>query len=174
MGGPQSWRAGFVLCPSCATENPDDATFCGKCGSALAAQLTCASCRRANPRDTRFCHGCGAALSETAPPPRTPTPQPSPALPASFATGRYQVQRFLGEGGRKRVYLAHDTKLDRDVAIAVIKTEGLDDAGLARVRREAQAMGRLGDHPHIVTVHDIGDEDDDPYIVSQFMAGGAP
>src|SRR3989304_6329956 len=113
----------------------------------------------------------GRAVSEpTAPPPRTPAP--SPALPASFAGGRYQVQRFLGEGGRKRVYLAHDTKLDRDVAIAAIKTEGLDEAGQARVRREAQAMGRLGDHPHIVTIHDIGDEDGPPHIVSQYMAGG--
>jgi class 3 adenylate cyclase len=87
------------------------------------------------------------------------------------------VQRFLGEGGRKRVYLAHDSRLDRDVAIAVIKTEGLDEAGLVRIRREAQAMGRLGDHPHIVTVHDIGDEagpdgQAQPYIVSQYMAGG--
>ena len=140
-----------MLCLSCATENPDDATFCGQCGSTLAAQLTCASCGRANPPDTRFCHGCGAALSETAPASRTSTPQPSPALPASFAGGRYQVQRLIGEGGRKRVYLAHDAKLDRDVAIAVIKTEGLDADGLTRVRREAQAMGRLGDHPHIVT-----------------------
>src|SRR5207245_3059869 len=39
------------------------------------------------------------------------------------------VKRFRGEGGRKRVYLAHDTRLDRDVAFAVIKTEGLDEAG---------------------------------------------
>jgi class 3 adenylate cyclase len=82
------------------------------------------------------------------------------------------VQRFLGEGGRKRVYLAHDNRLDRDVAIAVIKTEGLDEAGLSRVHREAQAMGRLGDHPHVVTVFDIGDEARQPYIVSQYMAGG--
>jgi serine/threonine protein kinase len=82
------------------------------------------------------------------------------------------VQRFLGEGSRKRVYLAHDSRLDRDVAIAVIKTDGLDEAGLARVRREAQAMGRLGDHPQIVTAFDIGDEGGQPYIVSQYMAGG--
>ncbi len=82
------------------------------------------------------------------------------------------MQRFLGEGGRKRVYLAHDSKLDRDVAVAVIKTEGLDAEGLTRVRREAQAMGRLGDHPYIVTVFDIGEEDGQPYVVSQYMAGG--
>jgi eukaryotic-like serine/threonine-protein kinase len=146
----------LVPCASCGYENRDDATFCGGCGAALHAER----------------------LSET-PASRTPTPSPSPALPASFAAGRYEVKRFLGEGGRKRVYLAHDSKLDRDVAIAVIKTEGLDADGLTRVRREAQAMGRLGDHPHIVTVHDIGDEDPstgsgraEPYIVSQYMEGG--
>jgi class 3 adenylate cyclase len=83
------------------------------------------------------------------------------------------VQRFLGEGGKKRVYLAHDTRLDRGVAIAVIKTEGLDEAGLARVHREAQAMGRLGSHPHIVTVHDTGEEDRQPYIIQEFMEGGS-
>jgi serine/threonine protein kinase/class 3 adenylate cyclase len=70
------------------------------------------------------------------------------------------------------VYLAHDATLDRDVAIAVIKTDGLDEAGLDRVKREAQAMGRLGDHPNIVTIHDIGDDAGQPYIVSQYMAGG--
>src|SRR3989475_12353263 len=90
----------------------------------------------------------------------------------AFAAGRYAVRRLLGEGSGKRVYLAHDTRLDREVALAVIRTEGLDDAARARVRREAQAMARLGDHPHIVTVHDIGDEQGQPYIVSQLMAGG--
>src|SRR3972149_378991 len=136
----------MVACPSCGHENRDDATFCGECATALAAQLLCGHCGRANPAGRKFCDACAASLTDAARASRTPTPQPSPAIPASFAGGRYQVQRFLGEGGRKRVYLAHDTKLDRDVAIAAIKTEGLDDAGLARVRREAQAMGRLGDH----------------------------
>ena len=95
-----------------------------------------------------------------------------PASPTSFANGRYTVKRFLGEGGKKRVYLAHDTKLDRDVAFALIKSEGLDIEGLARIRREAQAMGRLGDHPHIVSVFDIGEEGGQPYIVTQLMGGG--
>ncbi len=74
------------------------------------------------------------------------------------------MKGFLGEGGRKRVYLAHDEKLDRDVAVAVIKTEGLDEAGLSRVKREAQTMGRLGDHPKIVTVFDIGDDGVQPSV----------
>ena len=83
------------------------------------------------------------------------------------------MRRFLGEGGKKRVYLAHDSRLDRDVAFSLIKTEGLDASGLARVRREAQAMGRLGDHPNVVTVFDIGEEAGQPCIVSQYMEGGS-
>ena len=76
----------------------------------------------------------------------------------SFAGGRYRVRRALGEGAKKRVYLAHDELLDRDVALALIKTEGLDDLGRERVVREAQAMGRLGTHPHLVAVLDFGQE----------------
>jgi class 3 adenylate cyclase len=94
-------------------------------------------------------------------------------VPASLADGRYQVQKLLGEGGKKRVYLATDTRLERDVAISLVKIEGLDEAGLARVRREARAMGRLGDHPNIVTIFDVGEEAGQPYIVSQHMAGGS-
>ena len=60
--------------------------------------------------------------------PLAPPEKPAVVQPSSFADGRYKVQRSLGEGGKKRVYLAHDSVLDRDVAIAVIKTEGLDDA----------------------------------------------
>ncbi len=92
--------------------------------------------------------------------------------PTSFVGGRYEVKRFLGEGGKKKVYLAHDRLLDRDVAFALIKTDGLDDVGRERVTREAQAMGRMGAHPHIVSVFDLGDEGGAPYIVSELMGGG--
>jgi len=87
---------------------------------------------------------------------------PERVLPDSFVAGRYQVTGFLGEGGRKQVYLAHDTRLDRDVAFAVIKTEGLDSLGHERIQREAQALGRLGGHPHIVTIFDVGEDDGAP------------
>src|SRR5437870_9727960 len=160
-------------CQSCGNANPEGVKFCGECGTVLKTEVTCAACGSANPLGIKFCHQCGAALAApSAPTPSAPTPTPAPALPSSFGCGRYEVKGFLGEGGRKRVYLAHDTKLDRDVAVAVIKTEGLDAEGLVRVRREAQAMGRLGDHPNIVTVFDIGDDAAQPYIVSQYMGGG--
>jgi len=91
------------------------------------------------------------------------------AIPETLADGRYQLQRFLGEGAKKRVHLARDTRLDREVAIAFMKTEGLD---LVRVRREAEAMGRLGDQANIVTVYDVVEEDERVYLVCQYMAGG--
>ena len=101
--------------------------------------------------------GLGAALPVSGER-EVPASTPAETQPTSFANGRYEVRRFLGEGGKKRVYLAHDAQLDRDVAFALIKTEGLDEAARTRVTREAQAMGHLGSHPHIVTVYDIGEE----------------
>jgi serine/threonine protein kinase/tetratricopeptide (TPR) repeat protein len=118
--------------------------------------------------------GARAQQSEPAP------PAPPPSQPTSFCDGRYEVKKFLGEGGKKRVFLAHDSLLDRDVAFALIKTEGLDDVGRERIRREAQAMGRLGAHPHVVSVFDLGETGSpstgsggpQPFIVTEFMAGG--
>ena len=110
----------------------------------------------------------------------TPSPELTTAIappatqtqPTSFANGRYQVKRFLGEGGKKVVYLAHDTTLDREVAFALIKTDGLDETSRTRIQREAQAMGRLGSHAHIVTVFDLGEENGQPYMVTELMGGG--
>jgi tetratricopeptide (TPR) repeat protein len=114
--------------------------------------------------------GAGAVpLAEVSVPSASSAPS---AQPTSFANGRYEVKRFLGEGGKKKVYLAHDTLLDRDVAFALIKTEGLDDVARLRITREAQAMGRLGSHPHIVTVFDLGQEQSQPFMVTELMGGG--
>jgi serine/threonine protein kinase len=90
----------------------------------------------------------------------------------SFADGRYTVTDFLGEGGKKKVYLAHDNTLDRDVAFALIKAEGLDNSSRQRITREAQAMGRLGDNPNIMPIFDLGEENGQPYMVQPLMRGG--
>ena len=99
-------------------------------------------------------------------------PRPGP-LPPFLAGGRYQIERLLAEGGQKQVYLARDTRLDREVVISLLKTELLDSDAVTRLWREAQAMGRLGDHPNIVTVYDVGEEGGRPYIVSQYIPGGS-
>ena len=162
-------------CASCGSDYPPDTKFCGRCGLSLAADRACSGCGTMNPGSMKFCLECGQLLTGPAIASATPLDMPTRAtpLPTSFGGGRYLVRRFLGEGAKKRVYLAQDTKLDRNVAFALIKTEGLDADGLVRIRREAQAMGRLGDHAHIVTVFDAGDEDGAPYMVTQLMGGGS-
>ena len=112
------------------------------------------------------------ALTTSGPIPPGQTDPSRADQPTSFANGRYQVKPFLGEGGKKKVYLAQDTLLDREVAFALIKTEGLDEVSRARITREAQAMGRLGSHPHIVTVFDLGEHEGQPYMVTELMGGG--
>jgi len=156
-----------MKCPKCGYENPQGVKFCNGCGAELAPGPVCPQCSQKNPQGSRFCNACGHSLIEPAPETRPPSPEPT-----SFANGRYQVRKFLGEGGKKKVYLVHDTLLDRDVAFALIKIEKLDDASRTRVSREARAMGRLGDHPNIVTIHDLGDYEGQPYIVIPVMPGG--
>jgi tetratricopeptide (TPR) repeat protein len=156
-----------VKCPLCQAELPDSSKFCGVCGQSLPTELKCLKCGHVNPIDYKYCLQCGHALAERAQEPTKPPPQP-----VSFTGGRYQVKKFLGEGGKKKVYLAHDTVLDRDVAFALIKTEKIDETTRARITREARAMGKLGDHPNIVTVYDFGEHDGQPYIVLPVMAGG--
>lgn len=74
--------------------------------------------------------------------------------------GRYRIQRELGRGGQARVYLAHDPRLGRDVALKVLETSrfGLDVATrIQRFRREAELAARL-DHPGICGVLDVGED----------------
>jgi class 3 adenylate cyclase len=138
-------------------------------------QPSCASCGQDNPIGSTFCLRCGQTLNEprlSSSEPASTTSSPAFNQPASLGGGRYQIEERIGEGSRKRVYRAHDARLDRTVALAIVKTEGLDAAGLDRVRRETRAMGRLGDHRNLVTVYDVGDEDGRTFIVSQYLAGG--
>ena len=94
------------------------------------------------------------------------------AVGATPFAGRYRVLRPLGHGTYKAVYLAHDERLDRDVALALVAGAG-GERPAARVQREMRVTGRLGDHPNIVTIHDAGEHDGMTYLVLRPMAGGS-
>ncbi len=96
----------------------------------------------------------------------------APTTGRALANGRYVVRRALGEGGQKIVYLVHDLSLDRDCALALIKTSLLEPDDRFRLQREGQAMARLGAHPNIVTVFDVGEDEGRPYIVYEYVPGG--
>src|SRR5688572_3747698 len=84
--------------------------------------------------------------------------------------GRYEIQRRLGRGGMGTVYVAHDPVLGRLVAIKVFATDlDLPDAA-QRFTREARSCAALN-HPNIVTVHDYGDVESQPFIVMEYVQG---
>ena len=84
--------------------------------------------------------------------------------------GRYEIQRRLGRGGMGTVYVAHDPTLGRLVAIKVFAGD-LDAADAAgKFAREARAAAALN-HPHIVTIHDFGEFELQPYIVMEYIQG---
>jgi serine/threonine protein kinase len=92
-------------------------------------------------------------------------------VPASFTEGRYRVERVLGRGGQKHACLVFDTELDRLAVISLLSTGSSGTA--PHLRSEAQMMARLGNHPNIVTVFDIGDENGTPFIVSEYVQAGS-
>jgi len=71
-------------------------------------------------------------------------------------TGRYTIERVLGTGGMATVYLAHDLKHDRDVALKVLRSELAESLGRDRFLREIQLAAKLS-HPHLLPLHDSGD-----------------
>jgi len=94
----------------------------------------CSSCGARRAPGAGFCNQCGAAVVATSTTSTPPTPAAS-RLPAAFVGGRYTVQRFLCEGPSKRVYACRDTVLDRDVAFALLKADGLDPTVSEQLRR---------------------------------------
>jgi eukaryotic-like serine/threonine-protein kinase len=92
-------------------------------------------------------------------------------LTETLAAGRYRIERTLGNGGMAVVYLAHDEKLHRRVAIKVL-AEYLagDDNFRARFLHESKLASRLS-HPNVVQVYDAGETDGSPYIVMEYVPG---
>jgi len=87
--------------------------------------------------------------------------------------GRYEVKAELGRGGMATVYRAYDPGFDREVAIKVLPKEFLHDPSFhARFKREIKIIAAL-EHPAIVPVYDVGEEDGVPYYVMRYMPGGS-
>ena len=88
---------------------------------------------------------------------------------------RYEVKELIGAGGMADVYRGYDNRLNRVVAIKILRADLARDPSLqSRFRREAQAAARLN-HPNIVSVYDTGEEQQEwgtlPYIVMEYVEG---
>lgn len=85
--------------------------------------------------------------------------------------GRYRIAEKIGEGGMGVVYRAHDTRLDRDVAIKVLPEPSANHPSrIERFKREARAVARLS-HPNILEIHDFGEDGNHSYAVMELLDG---
>lgn len=91
--------------------------------------------------------------------------------------GRYELTDQVGSGGMGHVWLAHDRRLDCEVALKEIRFRSAPEAGeehesrIARARAEARHAAVLRGHPHVVTVHDVLEHEGLPWIVMEYVAG---
>lgn len=87
--------------------------------------------------------------------------------------GRYVIERVLGEGDRKKTYLANDTKMERLVALSFVKPDAVlsDPAG---TEREAKVLGRIGSHANIVSLYDfeISADGSAQHMIFEYLSGG--
>jgi serine/threonine protein kinase len=93
------------------------------------------------------------------------------ALHPGSRLGPYEVIAAAGAGGIGEVYRARDTRLDRTVAIKVLPSDVAANADIReRFEREARAVAALN-HPHICTLHDVGQQDGGGFLVMEFLEG---
>ncbi len=101
--------------------------------------------------------------------PQASTAQPPSPLPHEI--GRFEVEGVAGRGAMGIVYRGRDPRLDRPVALKVIRPELLDSGSHARLEREARALAKV-DHRAVVGVYEVGDVDGSVFVAMEFVNGG--
>jgi serine/threonine protein kinase len=91
-------------------------------------------------------------------------------LKAGTRLGTYEIESTIGVGGMGEVR-AVDTRLHRPVAVRILSAELADSSARRRFQQEAKMASALN-HPHILTVHEAGEFDDQQYLVCEFIDGG--
>src|SRR5580698_6433629 len=103
--------------------------------------------------------------------PSEPDPVAASRLRPGVQVGQYKIETAIGAGGMGTVFRAVDTKLHRPVAIKFLSDDLADAAARRRFQREAQMASSLN-HPHILTVYDIGEFEGRQYLATEFVDGG--
>ena len=144
----------------------------------------CEGCGASVEAGTRYCARCDADATQVAGDAATlaMTAAGTPADPVrstmrqtlrEATTGEYEILNELGRGGMATVFLAHDTSLDRKVAIKVMAPQLLEGEGMAeRFKLEARTAAKLS-HPHIIPIYAVKETQSTLYFVMKFVEGRA-
>src|SRR5512139_3747777 len=148
--------------------------------------MKCPQCRFENPGDTFFCGKCGTKLDGSTPGP-PPGHAPAPADRASFTktletatdeltrgtvfAGRYEIIEELGAGGMGKVYRAHDTKVNEEVALKLIKSEIAVEGRAAERFRNDLKMARKIRHKNVCGMYDFHEEGKTLYLTMEYVRG---
>src|SRR5512145_1799348 len=92
------------------------------------------------------------------------------ALSVGARLGPYELIAPLGAGGMGEVYRARDSRLERTVAIKILPPDAQRPDTIDRFRREGRVLSRLS-HPHICSVHDVGEENGVAFLVMEYLEG---
>ncbi len=168
------------VCPDCGAGLVASDRFCGRCGTGI---VRCADCGGIGLSRDRYCALCGRDLAPTDPPAPATDPELKEVLARlspwegvlqrlkAATVGEYEVIREIGRGGMAAVFLAHETALNRRVAIKVMSPGiMLSDGMVERFHQEAVTVANLT-HSNIVTVHAVREVDDLHFFVMEFVAG---
>ncbi len=139
-------------CPSCAQTLPIDAAFCLMCGAATPQAIDKAT---------------GEIRAITA----DRIPSPDKARLQRALGSNYDLGRLIGRGGFAEVYIVHDRRLKRDLALKALRPDlVISEHLLQRFRREAETVAALR-HPHIVPIYDVGEADGVAYLMMPYIQG---
>jgi eukaryotic-like serine/threonine-protein kinase len=161
-----------VVCEGClrsvelgSDSGPTEELPCPHCGRPVDSRLSPVA---RSDAETHVPHSPGD--SETTDSPETIDWTTAWARGTLGSLGRFQIRERLGDGGFGQVFLAYDPRLDRDVAVKILKLPEPSERVMERFFREARAVARL-DHPNIVTVHDAGYDEGRCWVAYQLVNG---
>ncbi|MCJ7589027.1 MAG: protein kinase [Candidatus Aminicenantes bacterium] len=137
--------------------------------------MKCSKCETVNPADSKFCKECATALPSSEKPQisvtRTLETTADDFARGTLFAGRYEIIEELGAGGMGAVYRAHDTKLNEEVALKLIRPEiAADKRTVERFRNEIRIARKIS-HPNVCRTHDLGEEGKTLYLTMEYVRG---
>ena len=162
------------ICPECQFENAENAMFCGGCGRRIGSIASEVS---SNQSEGTLVDEGGGEEQRSTQHTLIDEPNATPSQPIeSFskytgASSQYEIIEEVGRGGMSVVYRARDLKLNREVAIKRLLPEfAKNEKSVRRLMAEARSIANL-QHAHIVSVYDVDQDEEGPYIAMEYVAG---